>query len=191
MEYKKYIVVLNVIACLGVVYLHVNNAFWEFSYEGWWISANGIECIFYFAVPVFFMVSGCTLMDYRGRCTTIEYAVRRIRKTVIPFVFWNGIIALLCESFIRRVSVKGALDNFVNSRYAGGIFWFFIPLFGIYLSIPFISLIPFSVRQRYFRYFLVVDFFTEIFIPHILEIIGIDLRDEFTFHAGVGICFTR
>lgn len=56
-KYKYYIDVLNVISCLSVVILHTNNAFWKFSYESYWISANFIECIFYFAVPVFFMIT--------------------------------------------------------------------------------------------------------------------------------------
>lgn len=45
-ERKEYIDILNVISCLAVVLLHTNNAFWRFSYDSYWISANFIECIF-------------------------------------------------------------------------------------------------------------------------------------------------
>lgn len=64
-ERKEYIDILNVISCLAVVLLHTNNAFWRFSYDSYWISANFIECIFYFAVPVFYMITGATIMNYR------------------------------------------------------------------------------------------------------------------------------
>lgn len=68
-------------------FLHVNFVLWEFSGQTYWIEANLIESLFYFAVPCFFMISGVTLMDYRERCSTREYFKKRIGKTVIPFVF--------------------------------------------------------------------------------------------------------
>lgn len=83
---KKYITVLSVLSCIAVVYLHINDCFWNFSYENYWISANIIESIFYFAVPVFFMISGCTLIDYRNKYSTKIYFKKRINKTLIPFI---------------------------------------------------------------------------------------------------------
>ena len=57
MKKKIYIQILGVIACLAVVAMHVNGCFWQFSYDRYWITANIIECICYFAVPIFFMIS--------------------------------------------------------------------------------------------------------------------------------------
>lgn len=188
---KKYVVILNIIASLGVVYLHVNKVFWEFSYDNWWISANAIECLFYFSVPVFFMLSGCNLMDYRERYSTKEYIIKRIRKTVIPFIFWNGIIAFICECMIAKTSLRGALDNFLNSRYIGGIFWFFIPLFGIYMSIPFLSLIPKDIREKNLGYFLIICFIVEIFIPNIFKFIEVDTGLTFPIGGVFVLCSYR
>lgn len=56
MKKKIYIQILGVIACLAVVAMHVNGCFWQFSYDRYWITANIIECICYFAVPIFFMI---------------------------------------------------------------------------------------------------------------------------------------
>ena len=50
---KPYILNLSVIAALAVIYLHMNRVFWTYSPKPWWISANLIECLSYFAVPVF------------------------------------------------------------------------------------------------------------------------------------------
>ena len=58
-----YITVLNVLSALSVVGLHVNGCFWQFSREWWWLTANIIESVLYFAVPVFFMLIGATLLD--------------------------------------------------------------------------------------------------------------------------------
>ena len=60
MESKRieFIDYLNIFCCLSVIALHCNGCFWNFSYERYWITSVFIECIFYFAVPVFFMISG-------------------------------------------------------------------------------------------------------------------------------------
>ena len=67
MEKKEYISILSVISSLAVVILHTNGCFWTFSYNGHWPSANVIESVMYFAVPIFFMISGATLIDYNER----------------------------------------------------------------------------------------------------------------------------
>ena len=93
-----YITVLNVISALSVVGLHTNGCFWEFSKERWWFTANIIESVLYFAVPVFFMITGATLLDYTKRCDTKTFFTRRLKKTVIPFVFWS-LVALLFQIY--------------------------------------------------------------------------------------------
>lgn len=65
-----YLSALNALSCIAVVMLHTNSCFWEFSKARYWVTANVIECVMYFAVPVFFMISGATLLDYRERYST-------------------------------------------------------------------------------------------------------------------------
>lgn len=67
----RYITVLSVLSSLAVVFLHTNGCFWGgVGHNARWISANIIESLFYFAVPIFFMISGATLLDYRKRYDT-------------------------------------------------------------------------------------------------------------------------
>lgn len=58
----QYLTLLNVLSAFSVVFLHTNGCFLHFSTERYWFTANIIESIFYFAVPVFFMISGATLI---------------------------------------------------------------------------------------------------------------------------------
>ena len=51
----EYIDLANVIATFAVVFLHANSCFWDFSKERYWITADVIESVFIFAVPLFFM----------------------------------------------------------------------------------------------------------------------------------------
>lgn len=53
MKRKIYIQILGVLSCLAVVVLHTNGCFWDFSYERYWLTANLIENLCYFAVPIF------------------------------------------------------------------------------------------------------------------------------------------
>ena len=119
MKKKIYIQILGVIACLAVVAMHVNGCFWQFSYDRYWITANIIECICYFAVPIFFMISGATLLNYRKRYTTAVFFKKRFGKTLVPFLIWSVISAIwLCFPYIcvsrscpvfRRSTESGSL----------------------------------------------------------------------------------
>ena len=56
---SEYIMLVNVLSMLAVVYMHVNNCFWTFSTERYWKLADVIESVMYFAVPCFFYDIGC------------------------------------------------------------------------------------------------------------------------------------
>ena len=77
----EYLDVLNVIAMFAVVMLHANGCFWTYSTDRYWFEANIIESVMYFGVPVFFMISGATLLDYRERYSTKDFFIKRIKKT--------------------------------------------------------------------------------------------------------------
>lgn len=129
-----YISVLTVVSSFAVVMLHCNGIFWEGPTGSHWLSATIIETLFYFAVPIFFMISGCTLIDYKKRYGTKEFFIKRATKAGIPFIVWS-LVALgvtLYESPEKEISLIG---DILNHRYMG-IYWFFMPLFAIYLCIP-------------------------------------------------------
>lgn len=83
---KRYLSVLSVISCFGVILMHSNTLFWTFSDSPTWFVANLTGHMLNFAVPIFFMISGVNLLDYRSRYTTKEYFIKRIRKTFLPFL---------------------------------------------------------------------------------------------------------
>lgn len=141
---KKYINVLNVIACIAVVFIHADEAFWTFSYESYWIFANIVHCVLLFCVPIFFMISGCNIIDYRERYSTKDFAKKRFCKTFIPYIAWS-LIALAIRILSKRATISelsfsSILINIFNNKSVS-IYWFFIPLFAVYLCIPVISLI--------------------------------------------------
>ncbi len=50
---SNYITILSILSAFSVVLLHANECCWDFSYENYWLTANVIESVFYFAVPIF------------------------------------------------------------------------------------------------------------------------------------------
>lgn len=156
---KLYITIASIVSCMSVLILHVNGNFWTYTGDIAWIKANIIECIFYPAVPVFFMITGVTLMDYRDKYNTKTYIKKRVSKTVIPFFIWSIFSVIYAYYFhSAKLSLAAIIDMIINTK-ATRIYWFFIPLFTLYILIPFLSLIPKDDRRR-------------IFIPMILLTVG-------------------
>ena len=145
---RIYIDFLAIVSAFAVVMLHANGVFWSHPAGRLWITSNCIEAMFYFAVPVFFMISGATLMDYREKYSTREYFVRRAIRAGIPFLAWKTGCVLAMGGlpyghFFSRETAFIFLNEFWNSSVIT-VYWFFLPLFVIYLSIPFLS----SVREK-------------------------------------------
>lgn len=84
---EYYIDTLTILSCIAVVYLHANGIFWTHPSGRLWLTSNVIESFFYFAVPVFFMISGATLLEYRQRYSTLTFIKKKIFKGFCSFYF--------------------------------------------------------------------------------------------------------
>lgn len=166
---KTYITYLTVISTIAVVFLHANSCFWVFTYDSYWLGANIVESLMYFAVPVFFMISGANLIDYRDRYSTREFFVKRFNKTVIPFFVWSVVafISVYCMGLIEfpKIPVFIYILNGIIGHEFIGIYWFFIPLFNIYLAMPLFSAVVKEKRRQVFLYLI----FVELILDNLLD----------------------
>lgn len=186
----EYIYLANVISTFAVVVLHTNGCFWDFSRERYWLTANVIESLFIFAVPVFFMISSITLMDYQKKYDTKIYLKKRFSKTVIPFLFWTFMGLLFDIFFLHTVKVsdltlKVLVDGFINNRFVQ-IYWFFMPLSGIYLSIPLFASIEEGKRIELFKYLFVVGFIFNATIPFLLSAFHLNITWPLNINVVIG-----
>jgi len=141
-EYTLWMNVLQVAAAFSVVLIHAS------SWLMYAINSNfpmhlffAVVCIW--AVPVFFMLSGAKLMNYRERYGTKTYFLKRFKKTVIPWAFWSAVALLIYGSVFDR-SILVVLTDYIIGLWHNTLLpmsWFFIPLFGVYLCIPLVSLL--------------------------------------------------
>ena len=176
----NYITVLSVISAISVIILHTNGCFWEFSTERYWISANIIESVFYFAVPIFFMITGATLLDYNLKYSEREYSKKRIIKTVIPFLVWS-IIGLIFSIIVTKsikvedLSFKYIFNAIFNTEIIT-IFWFFRDLFLIYLIIPILANIQQEKKVKLYLDFIILLLAFNVIFPFINNVFNLGLN---------------
>ena len=140
-----YFDILNITAALSVIFLHCNgNSFYYIDTLGW-KQAMLVEAACYWAVPVFLMLSGANLMTYRSKYTTKQYFLKRFTRTVIPFIAWSLLVAVEKGINPLEIGIKEFLSKIFNCTIEG-VYWFFIPLFSVYLSMPVLSLLKDNKR---------------------------------------------
>ena len=188
-EATEYLNLAALASAVAVVYLHVNGCFWNYHPgAGYWKSANLIESLCYFAVPVFFMISGATLLDFFQRYSLRTYGKKRVIKTVLPYIIWS-VFGLLFYRFylggfpVEHLDAAAVAELFLTGRSIS-IYWFFIPLFAAYLAIPLLAAVKEELRMRVFSYLAAVLFLTGTLIPFLLGVLGIPVNPDF-FSLGM------
>lgn len=139
-----YFDVLNIAACFAVIFLHHNGIVHGFTNTLAWRESLIVECAFYWAVPIFLMLSGANLLNYRSKYSTSEFFKKRIIRTVIPWLFWSIVMLIWkvsIDSFVLEkhsvTYILGLIFNYkIETKY-----WFFGSLFACYLAMPVFSLL--------------------------------------------------
>lgn len=177
----------NVAACISVVILHSNGIFWSFPSGRLWYTSNFLETFFYWAVPVFFMISGTTLLEYRKKYTTKIYFQKRITRTVFPFIVWS-VLAVLYRWLDSRWPMDGIrylVSNVFNTKFMS-IYWFFIPLFAAYLVIPLLAAVEDQLKEQVYLYAVIIIFLFVSLLPTIFSLLGIEYNVDIQMPFGGG-----
>ena len=191
----NYIDFLNVISAVSVVILHTNGAFWTYKADRTWFVSNIIECVFYFAVPVFFMITGATLIDYSKRYSTPVYFKKRFVKTFIPFVAWS--LFPVFTDLIKKIVFhrSGVFTEYTAEYFINGIFntkfvplyWFFIPLFCVYMCIPLFSAVDCGRKKSVFIYLAIVCFAVNILVPFVVNLLKLQFNISVSWPFSVSV----
>ena len=178
---KTYLDLLNILACICVIYMHCNGIVHTYSDTIEWKQSMLVETLAYWAVPIFFMISGATLLNYRERYDTKTYLKKRLVRVGIPFIAWsmiNLIWKIKAGKLVIEYSVQAVFSAFINSRIEN-VYWFFIPLFSVYFAIPVLSKL---IKERdVLRYMILFGFLTYSFLPTIFSILGIEYNVGLNF----------
>ncbi len=182
-QFFPYLNFISVIAAISVLCIHTNGCFWTFSStEIYWKTANVLETLFYFSVPLFFMITGITLLDFYDRYNLKQFFTKRFHKTVIPFIAWSliGLVwKVLCHKIdISEINIKLIYQG-ITSTSIVTIYWFFTSLFTVYLCMPVFAAINKNQRFQVFSYLVIAGFILNILIPFIKTQTGSDLNTPY------------
>lgn len=184
-----YLTLLSVLSSFAVVLLHTNGCFWDYSIKRYWFTANIIEGLFYFAVPIFFMITGVTLLDYSNKYSLKEYFIKRFTKTFIPFFFWS----FICLIFQACINGTIGLDTFhpvtiidsIMNIKINDYYWYFPALFGVYFSIPVLSAISENKKIEICKYIVIMTVIFNYILPLFFNyVLGIRYGNNYYFHIG-------
>ena len=175
--------VLNVAACFSVIVLHFNGVAHIYSPTAMWYQALSAECLFFWAVPVFLMLTGATLMRYRDRYDTRTFFKKRLTRVLVPFLIWS-VVALTWKIATGQLSPhfgpRTIIDLIFNTQTLEA-YWFFIPLIAIYLAMPVLSLLAKDENDRALWYGVGVAFVTMSLLPPLFRLVGMTYNTSLNF----------
>lgn len=191
MKKQLWVDVLTALSCVSVVYLHVNGIFWKHpNVFVTWITANAIESFFYFAVPIFFMISGYTLFGFSKRYTVREFWVKRFLRAGIPFLTWS-VVWYVFNKCLSANPVWGVRDLAFLPWQIFNIsvqhtYWFFPCLFACYAGICTFEFLDDTRRKSIFAWLIVGGFLSYSVLPFAEDILGISLKHSWQLPVVAG-----
>lgn len=176
--------VLNIIAIIAVIALHCNGIVHGYPKTRAWDTSLIIECLCYFAVPLFCMLSGATLMNYREKYDTKTFFKKRVLKVVIPFLFWAVFMFIwkiyITHSLNEIHGIKNIINSFFNNKEES-TYYFMFNILGIYLTMPLLSLLTKKEYRKTLWFTIMLYFIFNAFLPNILSLFNI------TYNSGISV----
>lgn len=173
--------ILNIIAIISVIALHCNAIVHGSPNTRAWDTSLIVECLFYFAVPVFCMLSGATLMRYREKYDTKTFFRKRVLKVLIPFIFWAIFMFVwkiyVVHSLEEIHSIQEFLNSFFNNKEES-TYYFMFNILGIYLTMPILSLLTKKEYRKTLWFTVILYFIFNSFLPNILSLFNINYNSN-------------
>lgn len=172
-----YFDLLNIAACFAVICIHHNGLAHTYAANRVWKECLLAEVGCFWAVPVFLMLSGANLMNYRKKYSTKVFLKKRMVKVLFPWISWS-IINLIVKIYIHQYDVtalsKRNIINDILSCKIEGVYWFFPMIISVYLMMPILSLIVEEKFRNVLWYLVWTSLIFNATIPLFLSLVGIN-----------------
>lgn len=176
-EYFLYLDILNIVACFAVVILHTTGKFFRPDSSLQWKVSCLLQSVFIWAVPVFFMLTGATLLEYNKRYRTSEFFKKRFTRVILPFSIWS-VIYLVWKLGTGQLAFNGMREFaslFLENKILS-IFWFFYTLIPIYLFLPILNIFIVNSSKKIIQYFILLGIWSMSFIPLLNRVSGLNIN---------------
>jgi surface polysaccharide O-acyltransferase-like enzyme len=138
---------LRTLAMLVVIIIHVSTPLVKMTYGRnmpyWWIG-NVVDSAVRFAVPLFLMLSGATLLG--KEYNLVEYYRRRFSRVLVPFLFWIVVYWVyrwwVMLPKLQPHDFNDILQWGINLFLNEGVskhFWYIYMILFLYLFVPFLG----------------------------------------------------
>lgn len=187
-----YFDILNIAACLAVISLHHNGVVHSYSDSFTWKTALIVEVVAYWAVPVFLMLSGATLMNYREKYDTATFFRKRLTRAVIPFFAWSAIVLLwklATGQFTFETGSPQEIINVMLNNKMENVYWYFPFLFSVYLIMPLLSWLTEEKHRPSLRYAVLAMFVLQSTMIPLTKLVGISWNSNFALPINSYLIF--
>jgi len=165
-----YIDIIRVFAMLAVVLAHSCASMLSADPSTkYWIPANILVTISTLAVPLFYMISGATILN-SIRTRKLSYLFKhRLPRILIPFLIWSLLSSIIFKLINNDLHIQSVVTSMLLLYHQPMLtaYWFLYPLIGFYLLLPAIRAFVDNVDGKTFNYILIVWFITNILLPNI------------------------
>lgn len=140
---------LNVLASLLVVYLHVRLRYWEPApTPAWWLE-NLLSGVGVVAVPVFLMNTGRTLVGFAERESISRFIRKRLSKVLVPYLLWAQLYLIFhwAMGWVPGISWGRWCGVITSGSSEAHTLWYLEALLAIYLVLPVLSMAVVGARK--------------------------------------------
>ena len=176
---------LTMAACIEDVYRRSNTLAHGFQPTAEWAQALVAEVVFFWAVPVFFMLTGANNMGYRDKYDTKTFLLRRMKKLLIPYLFWSAVLYLYTT--IRFTDTTPSVTGYVFGVLQNNIeiiYWFFPAIISLTLAMPVLSVL--RPYRKLMWYIVGLSVFLSFFMPYVCRLLDIPSTASFFLPVAGG-----
>lgn len=158
-----------------------------------WDVANSLVIITEVAVPLFFMISGATILNSK-KTTSIEYLFKhRLPRVLVPFIIWSVITAYVARQIDGTYTYHGFIQSVLSMYHQPVIiaYWFIYPLISMYLLSPLLKAMVNNLSSNGLNYLLILWFIFMMIMPSIIKALPSDIRPYFEAYDMSKIVFSR
>lgn len=165
---------MRVLAAFAVIILHASVP-WVLKVddlgESTWVIGNIFDSLMRWCVPIFFMVSGATLL---GKKESIkDFYRKRMGKIFLPFIFWT-IFYSIFNYYKKDVTVVDIVKQIPNQ--AEYHLWFLYVLISIYAITPFVRKLVVELTKKEMEILLSFWLLSTILFPTFERILEISIQ---------------
>ncbi len=157
-----------------------------------WDVANSLVIITEVAVPLFFMISGATILNSK-KTTSIEYLFKhRLPRVLVPFIIWSVITAYAARQIDGTYTYHGFIQSVLSMYHQPVIiaYWFIYPLISMYLLSPLLKAMVNNLSSNGLNYLLILWFIFMMIMPPIIQALPSDIRPYFEAYDMSKIVFS-